>query len=75
MDAKARALAIAAKFGLGAPAGDGDSSALGKRKLDGDAPGLGLQKKEKIFVPVMEHPDINWLGLLIGPRAATIKAM
>jgi far upstream element-binding protein len=68
-------LAIAAKFGLGAPAGDGDSSALGKRKLDGDAPGLGLQKKEKIFVPVMEHPDINWLGLLIGPRAATIKAM
>ena len=36
-------------------------------------PGLGSIKSHKINVPVNDHPDINFLGLLIGPKGATQK--
>ena len=29
----------------------------------------------KIFIPQTEHPDINFVGLLIGPRGKTLKAL
>lgn len=35
--------------------------------------GLGSIKSLKINVPVNEYPDINFLGLLIGPKGATQK--
>jgi far upstream element-binding protein len=35
--------------------------------------GLGSMKSLKINVPVNEYPDINFLGLLIGPKGATQK--
>ncbi|KAI9294708.1 putative splicing factor [Neoconidiobolus thromboides FSU 785] len=30
---------------------------------------------EKYFIPAKEHPDINFIGLLIGPRGNTLKKM
>jgi len=52
---------------------------LGKRKRwdDGDGmhAGLGAIKKKKVYVPVREHPDVNFLGLLIGPRGSTQKQL
>ena len=83
-DAIAKARAIAAKLsgGFSSAAGGGE---LGKRKRweDGGAPGgfhaaglgLGAVKKKKLYVPVEEHPEINFLGLLIGPRGATQKQL
>jgi len=71
-DALARAREIAAKL-----SGSIGGSELGKRKgrWEDDAAGLGSIKKEKIYIPVREHPDINFLGLLIGPRGSTQRQM
>ena len=30
---------------------------------------------DKVLIPQEEHPDINFVGLLIGPRGNTLKAM
>ncbi|KAJ9066234.1 hypothetical protein DSO57_1011563 [Entomophthora muscae] len=30
---------------------------------------------EKFFIPAKEHPEINFIGLLIGPRGNTLKKM
>ncbi|KAJ3126168.1 hypothetical protein HK098_007800 [Nowakowskiella sp. JEL0407] len=30
---------------------------------------------EKLMIPAKEHPDINFIGLLIGPRGNTLKKM
>jgi len=30
---------------------------------------------EKVLIPQEEYPDINFVGLLIGPRGNTLKAM
>ena len=88
-DAIAKARAIAAKLSGGlSNAGSGSGGAggeLGKRKRweDASAPGgfhaaglgLGAVKKKKLYVPTQEHPEINFLGLLIGPRGATQKQL
>ncbi|KAK9471595.1 uncharacterized protein V1510DRAFT_419736 [Dipodascopsis tothii] len=34
-----------------------------------------LKTQEKVFVPVNEHPEINFIGQLIGPRGNTLKKM
>jgi far upstream element-binding protein len=86
-DALARARAIAAKLaggiGGGTPGGAangaGGTSVLGKRAFEqaagSVAAGLGSIQKKKIYIPTKEHPDINFLGLLIGPRGATQKQL
>lgn len=30
---------------------------------------------EKLFLPVRDHPDINFVGLLLGPRGKTLQRM
>ena len=30
--------------------------------------------EEKIFIPVEDHPDVNWTGLLIGPEVQQTNA-
>eukprot|EP01041_Mallomonas_annulata_P000751 gene751-1435_t len=79
-EALAKARAIAAKLGLSTsttPTGE-----LGKRKSRWDedqsaafGAGLGAMTKKKVYIPVREHPDINFLGLLIGPRGKTQKEL
>ena len=54
--------------------------ALGKRKNRWEddplqAFGLGLVKRKKIYIPSKQYPDVNFLGLLIGPRGATQKKL
>ncbi|XP_067124273.1 splicing factor 1-like isoform X1 [Centruroides vittatus] len=34
-----------------------------------------VKVSEKVMIPQEEHPDINFVGLLIGPRGNTLKAM
>ena len=73
-----RAKLIAAKLSGGIISTD-----LGKRKnrWDTDDPnnasglGLGSIKKKKVYIPVKDHPGINFLGLLIGPRGITQKQL
>lgn len=36
---------------------------------------MGFNKREKIYIPVAEYPEINFLGLLIGPKGITQKQM
>ena len=86
-DAIAKAKAIAARLtaGAGAAGAAGDSGILGKRSRWGDAPdanpwawgsGTGRgDKRKKIYIPVDEHPDVNFMGLLIGPRGSNQKRM
>ncbi|KAF4045553.1 KH domain [Phytophthora infestans] len=80
-DPVARAREIAARLAAAAiPGGD----ALGKRKSrwEGDAdggmrpaPGMGEKKRKKVYIPVDKYPDINFMGLLIGPRGSNQKRM
>ena len=30
---------------------------------------------DKVMIPQDEHPDINFVGLLIGPRGNTLKTL
>jgi splicing factor 1 len=30
---------------------------------------------DKVFIPQEEYPDINFVGLLIGPRGNTLKKL
>lgn len=32
-----------------------------------------LRVSDKVLIPQEEHPDINFVGLLIGPRGNTLK--
>ncbi|EQC41841.1 hypothetical protein SDRG_00700 [Saprolegnia diclina VS20] len=70
-DPVAKARAIAARLGLTVPS---DNSILGKRKnrFDDDMDG---RKKKKVYIPVEKYPDINFMGLLIGPRGSNQKRM
>ncbi|CAH0516125.1 unnamed protein product [Peronospora belbahrii] len=80
-DPVARAREIAARLAAAAiPGGE----ALGKRKSrwEGDvdsgvrpAPGMGEKKRKKVYIPVDKYPDINFMGLLIGPRGSNQKRM
>lgn len=86
-EAKAKALAIAAKLnsrlGAGAAAAavganvNGNQAAvesiLGKRTATSFS--SAERKKKKIYVPVDKFPDVNFFGLLIGPRGATQKML
>ena len=40
----------------------------------GMAPTMALVKK-KVYVPTAEHPEVNFLGLLLGPRGSTQKQL
>ena len=61
-------------FVVGSIGGDSSGdSALGKRSA-GTA-GLGSNVVKKVYVPQKEHPDVNFVGVLIGPKGATLKAM
>ncbi|GAB9471450.1 Splicing factor 1 [Globisporangium polare] len=81
MDPVARARAIAARLAATAIPND----ALGKRKsrweddVDGGARpapgGFGEKKRKKVYIPVDQYPDINFMGLLIGPRGSNQKRM
>lgn len=48
-----------------------------KRLASGNAPASGASHKyqEKVWIPQREYPDINFIGLLIGPRGNTLKKM
>lgn len=34
-----------------------------------------IRVSEKVMIPQEEHPDINFVGLLIGPRGNTLKSL
>lgn len=34
-----------------------------------------IRVSDKVLIPQEDHPDINFVGLLIGPRGNTLKAM
>ena len=34
-----------------------------------------IKVNDKVMIPQDEHPEINFVGLLIGPRGNTLKAM
>ncbi|KAG7398021.1 Splicing factor 1 [Phytophthora boehmeriae] len=81
MDPVARAREIAARLAAQAIPGGG---VLGKRssRWEGDvdggvrpAPGMGEKKRKKVYIPVDKYPDINFMGLLIGPRGSNQKRM
>ena len=55
---------------IGGGDGSGDS-ALGKRNAT--SAGLGSNVTKKVYVP--NNPDVNFVGVLIGPKGASLKAM
>jgi hypothetical protein len=71
-----RARAIAAKI-----SGNLAPSVLGKRKLDGVSGGAeyawgtggDTRRRKKLYVP-KDSPDINWKGLILGPRVRDVTA-
>mmetsp|Transcript_21851 Transcript_21851/g.32557 ORF Transcript_21851/g.32557 Transcript_21851/m.32557 type:complete len:571 (+) Transcript_21851:121-1833(+) len=70
--AKAKAAAIAARLS-GQLKGGGPPPANNFPVSSGVMHGDKI--KSRINIPVNEHPDINFLGLLIGPQGKTIKEM
>uniref|UniRef100_A0A669DPR1 QKI, KH domain containing, RNA binding b n=1 Tax=Oreochromis niloticus TaxID=8128 RepID=A0A669DPR1_ORENI len=40
-----------------------------------DAVGPTVQLQEKLYVPVKEHPDFNFVGRILGPRGLTAKQL
>lgn len=52
---------------------------LGMRTIPGFRPPTDYKRPEKLvekfFIPVMDFPDINFIGLIIGPRGHTLKKM
>lgn len=69
-DPIAKAKAIAARL---ANITSTTSDLLGKRKFDGIAD-MG-RKKKKVYIPVDKFPNVNFIGLLIGPRGSNQKRM
>lgn len=37
--------------------------------------GSNEEKTKKIYIPVEEYPNYNFIGLIIGPRGMTLKRM
>ncbi|KAF0731732.1 hypothetical protein Ae201684P_005879 [Aphanomyces euteiches] len=73
-DPVAKARAIAARLAAVVP----DMSVLGKRKSRWEEDPLSMmdgKKRKKVYIPVEKYPDINFLGLLIGPRGSNQKRM
>ena len=64
---RARARQIAAKLSLFSGGGGGGSF--------GDSGGGLNQLRKKVYVPVNENPDVNFIGLLIGPKGQTNRQM
>lgn len=54
------------------PAGFGLPAALLAQATAGAA---AATARNKIMVPVKEHPEFNFMGVLIGPRGSSLKAM
>lgn len=40
-----------------------------------DAQGPAITQTEKVYVPVKEHPDFNFVGRILGPRGMTAKQL
>ncbi|XP_058056941.1 protein held out wings isoform X1 [Anopheles bellator] len=40
-----------------------------------DADGEAVTLNEKVYVPVKEHPDFNFVGRILGPRGMTAKQL
>eukprot|EP00466_Bigelowiella_natans_P003022 jgi/Bigna1/131026/aug1.13_g5734 len=76
--AKARAQEIAnrisGQLGSGGPGGAGVPTMQMQMPISSGAM-HGDKKRTKINIPVQTYPDINFLGLLIGPSGKTIKEM
>eukprot|EP00466_Bigelowiella_natans_P011085 jgi/Bigna1/145755/aug1.103_g20463 len=64
--ALAMAAMLTAKMQGGGSGGGGGGSRMST---------TGQKFRKKITIPQEEHPDINFLGLLIGPRGSTQKQM
>jgi splicing factor 1 len=51
----------------------------GMKNILGFRPPLDYKRaqrvQEKVYIPQDDHPDINFIGLLIGPRGNTLKKM
>ncbi|OQS00054.1 hypothetical protein THRCLA_06271 [Thraustotheca clavata] len=73
-DPVARARAIAARLAMVVPS---DNTLLGKRKspFNDDPLFPDGKKRKKVYIPVDKYPDINFMGLLIGPRGSNQKRM
>lgn len=56
------------------PAGFGLPAALLAQATAGAA-AAAPTARNKIMVPVKEHPEFNFMGVLIGPRGSSLKAM
>ncbi|KAJ3315701.1 hypothetical protein HDV04_002115 [Boothiomyces sp. JEL0838] len=52
---------------------------LGMRTIIGFRPPADYKRPsklaEKVYIPLKDYPDINFIGLLIGPRGNTLKKM
>lgn len=53
---------LASKAAAAAEGGDAAASTLGKRARDEGEGGSEYGKRKKIYVPVKEHPDVNFIG-------------
>eukprot|EP00472_Partenskyella_glossopodia_P004209 CAMPEP_0197536198 /NCGR_PEP_ID=MMETSP1318-20131121/53249_1 /TAXON_ID=552666 /ORGANISM="Partenskyella glossopodia, Strain RCC365" /LENGTH=458 /DNA_ID=CAMNT_0043094023 /DNA_START=109 /DNA_END=1482 /DNA_ORIENTATION=+ len=84
--AKQKAMEIANKLSAGLNPGQGEAVSGPADKQGGpvgaasqfpvsSGAGHGEKVTKKIFIPVDDYPDINFLGLLIGPGGRTIKSM
>lgn len=82
-EAKRRAFEIASKITSKLQADAAPTHGKRPREEEGDgysqwpvSDGLGHDKKrKKIAVPVHQHPDVNFFGLLIGPRGQTQREL
>ncbi len=68
LDPKERARQIAARFSSMLPKDDAPPGS------GGSAPTGGSLVK-KVYIPVKENPDVNFIGLLIGPGGQTHRDM
>ncbi|GAB5353382.1 hypothetical protein AAMO2058_000031900 [Amorphochlora amoebiformis] len=74
-EARRKAQAIASKISLNlsnkprVPPGGSSQYPVSSGAMHGE------KRKKKIEIPVQDHPDINFLGLLIGPQGKTIKEL
>ena len=72
-DEEAQGGSVPPVFVSSAMAGFGSGMVTGETVM-GMAPTVALIKK-KVYVPTAEHPEINFLGLLLGPRGSTQKQL
>ncbi|CAG2182725.1 unnamed protein product, partial [Oppiella nova] len=40
-----------------------------------EADGPAVSRQEKVYVPVDEHPEYNFVGRILGPRGMTAKQL